>query len=329
MSRRADGPPADPAERQKEADVRKGQADGGSNDNDNSRVGIYSVRGSMTVQQFMNTAATSAAGPVMALYATSLGASIGFATLVVAASGFVSASTVLFWGVMADRVGRGPLLYLSAVASVIGAASTYAAYDLNTLLLTRVLAGFGASILLPVSYSLTLDFSARGSYGRSMGNIGTALQLGGFLGPLMGGLIGTDFGYRNVFVYTALLCTPNVLLAHITAGRIKKANLTRASARDPSSSRTPVMKRNFSGGLFGNMFAVCSTSTFGSILPLYVVNYLHVTDSAGVGVIIATGAIGQVFGRYFLASISDTRGRRLPIVVGLAIAGLHACTDAR
>jgi EmrB/QacA subfamily drug resistance transporter len=106
----------------------------------------------------------------------------------------VFASLLLVWGSLADRIGRRRLLIIG-LAIFIGA-SVWAGYstDASSMILARVVQGFGGAMVLPTTLSLvnaTFHGKERGIAFAVWGS-----TIGGMvaLGPVLGGWLATDFG---------------------------------------------------------------------------------------------------------------------------------------
>ena len=106
----------------------------------------------------------------------------------------VFASLLLVWGSLADRIGRRRLLIIG-LAIFIGA-SVWAGYstDASSMILARVVQGFGGAMVLPTTLSLvnaTFQGKERGIAFAVWGS-----TIGGMvaLGPVLGGWLATDFG---------------------------------------------------------------------------------------------------------------------------------------
>jgi EmrB/QacA subfamily drug resistance transporter len=106
----------------------------------------------------------------------------------------VFASLLLVWGSLADRIGRRLLLVIGL--GIFVAASVWAGFstDATSMILARVLQGFGGAMVLPTTLSLVnANF-----HGKERG-IAFAVwgsTIGGMvaLGPVLGGWLATDFG---------------------------------------------------------------------------------------------------------------------------------------
>jgi EmrB/QacA subfamily drug resistance transporter len=106
----------------------------------------------------------------------------------------VFAALLLVWGSVADRVGRRRLLVIGILLFVI--ASVWAGYtnDASSMILARVLQGFGGSMVLPTTLSL-VNANFQGKE-RGIAFAVWGATIGGMvaLGPVLGGWLATSFG---------------------------------------------------------------------------------------------------------------------------------------
>ena len=106
----------------------------------------------------------------------------------------VFASLLLVWGSLADRVGRRLLLVIGL--GIFIAASVWAGFstDATSMILARVLQGFGGAMVLPTTLSL-VNANFQGKE-RGIAFAVWGSTIGGMvaLGPVLGGWLATDFG---------------------------------------------------------------------------------------------------------------------------------------
>ena len=112
----------------------------------------------------------------------------------------VFASTLLIWGSLADRIGRRRLLLIGIVIFVLASVWAGSADSASSLILSRVVQGFGGAMVLPTTLSLvnaTFQGRERGIAFAVWGS-----TIGGMVavGPVLGGWLATDFTWRWAFL---------------------------------------------------------------------------------------------------------------------------------
>lgn len=177
---------------------------------------------------FMAGMAFSEAIPFLSLYIAQLGnfteAQVGLYTgLSYAASYIVVIIVSPFWGKIADKYGRKPMLIrtsfgMAIVISLIGCATS-----VWQIIILRMFQGFfdGYS---PSAIALISAETPQKQKTKIIATLSTGYILGGLLGPIFGGLLGTIFSYRIIFLLTGfiLLCVGIISLLGIKEDFIKQ-----------------------------------------------------------------------------------------------------------
>jgi EmrB/QacA subfamily drug resistance transporter len=101
------------------------------------------------------------------------------------------------WAV--DRFGAKRVWMLSLILFIIGSSLCGVAWSANSLIAFRVLQGIGGGMLLPVGQSILARASGPQRMGRVMSIIGVPMVMGPILGPVIGGLIVSNFSWRWIF----------------------------------------------------------------------------------------------------------------------------------
>ena len=218
-----------------------------------------------------------------------------------AAVGLISAGVNLigllflpFWGVLADRFGRKPLIIRSFAATGVGLAVAAVARNVWLFTLGRGLnsLNLGNSGLMMT----TLHESAPAArLGFAFGVVNGAGPLGAFIGPLIGGPLVDRYGFNVVLGVDA------VLLAGVVLG----LTFGYRDAFVPSRERPPIMRAAFEGlriiwssprlrALFPALLVVFSGWLLTFIYLPLVVQRIHGDDGLATAVGVALGASGLV-----------------------------------
>src|SRR6202167_1490881 len=131
---------------------------------------------------------------------TSLHASFSDLQWVVDAYALTLASLLLTAGVLADRYGRRVLFAIGICVFTLGSLTCGLAQDPLMLILSRSAQGVGGAIMFATSLAL-LGNSFRGrDRGVAFGVWGAITGVATALGPVLGGVIVTDWSWRGIFL---------------------------------------------------------------------------------------------------------------------------------
>ncbi len=101
------------------------------------------------------------------------------------------------WAV--DRFGAKLIWMTSLGLFIIGSSLCGLAWSANSLIAFRVLQGVGGGMLLPVGQSILARASGPQRMGRVMSIIGVPMVMGPIMGPVIGGLIVSNYSWRWIF----------------------------------------------------------------------------------------------------------------------------------
>src|SRR5580658_5906685 len=101
------------------------------------------------------------------------------------------------WAV--DRFGAKRVWMLSTLLFILGSSLCGLAWSADSLIAFRVLQGVGGGMLLPVGQSMLARAAGPQRMGRVMSIIGVPMVMGPVLGPVLGGLIVSNYSWRWIF----------------------------------------------------------------------------------------------------------------------------------
>jgi putative MFS transporter len=252
----------------------------------------------------------------------------------------------LFWGWMADKIGRRKVMILTVLNFSLATGLMALTPDHGWLFLAvcRFFVGMGVTGLYTVDIAIVQEFVPAYKRGWITGLTTTLLPAGTLLGALAGAYLEPSIGWRGLFAVGLL---PAVLTLVIRAwvpesphwligkGRFDEARKSLAWALqvDPATIQLPTIVAKVEKSAWLELFryprsmlAACLTgiSQTGTVgLSLWMttlfVLVLKVSPGDASWLIIWVGAI-SIFGRLFCAWMSDAIGRRPAVVVSCVIA---------
>jgi EmrB/QacA subfamily drug resistance transporter len=131
------------------------------------------------------------------------------------------ASLLLTSGVLADRYGRKRLFLTGLVIFTLGSLLCGVAQDPSMLIASRSAQGVGGAIMFATSLAL-LGHSFRGrDRGVAFGVWGAVTGISTALGPVLGGVITTEWSWRGIFLVNVPI---GVLAVALTAWRVEESS---------------------------------------------------------------------------------------------------------
>jgi Bcr/CflA subfamily drug resistance transporter len=125
-----------------------------------------------------------------------------YATVSLAISGYLAITAVvqLIVGPLSDRIGRRPVLLGALLVFLVGSVGCALAPDIKTFLFFRMLQG-GMTAGYTLSMTIVRDTKSEREAVSLIAYIGMFMALGPMVGPVLGGLLDTAFGWRATFVF--------------------------------------------------------------------------------------------------------------------------------
>lgn len=221
------------------------------------------------------------------------------------------------WGVLADRYGRKPMLVRAMIGGGI-------AFGLGALVMTpaqltalRIIGGIFSGTVAAAT-TLVAVSTPRQHAGYSLGLLQTAIFSGNFLGPLIGGIIGSTLGYRAAFAISGvMLCATGGLVAALV-----KENFVRPPVRKRQGNPFVTTMRSITVNkvLFTMILVLMlnnlSVTVTMPVLPLYVQTIVPDLKqaSAATGLILGVTALANAVASIWVGRKADRIGRRRVLI---------------
>ncbi|MES2978534.1 MAG: MFS transporter [Pseudomonadota bacterium] len=176
---------------------------------------------SLSLSMLLSSLGTSIANVGLPSLALAFDASFQKVQWVVLAYLLAIATLIVGAGRLGDLLGRRQILLAGIAMFTAGSALCGGAPTLEWLIAARVLQGVGAALMLALTMAFIGETVPKEKSGSAMGLLGTMSASGTALGPALGGLLISGYGWRAIFLVNVPLGIATYLLArwHLPADR--------------------------------------------------------------------------------------------------------------
>ena len=257
--------------------------------------------------------------PVIALYASELGASVGIIGLIVGLYSLTNTPANILFGRLIDKVGyKIPL-----VAAMFGDAISMYLYSITRLpvhlALVRVLHGITGALIGPATMSVIAGYSKKAQKGRAMAFYGISIGASTLVAFGLSGILVSGLGYKALFLTGAVFAAVGLVLSLWLPGNRIPADIEAKTSRGEGWGRVKSLLRRRGlvvsyCSIFAHYFTLGSVVT---LLPLFVKNLGM--EAFHVGMSMATFSIVFIILQFPSGALSDRVGRLVPAIVGLSL----------
>lgn len=255
--------------------------------------------------------------PVIAIYASSLGAGIGMVGLIVGLYSIFNTPANVVFGRLIDRVGHKIPLLVGLIGDALSMALYAFARSPLHLALVRMLHGTCGALVAPASMSVIANYSAGEKQGRSMSLYGMSLASASLIGYPLSGLIASRLGLSPLFFFGAILVGVGALLSlTLPGGGTREVAAAEIPKAEGIGKAKELLTRR---GLVPSYVAIFAQYfTFGGVVTLLPVHLGRLGMGAfEVGMSLAAFSTMFVITQFPSGAISDRAGRLPAMVAGL------------
>jgi DHA1 family multidrug resistance protein-like MFS transporter len=225
-----------------------------------------------------------------------------------------------FWGALADRHGRKPLIIRSFVAALVALALAVVAPNVLVFALARSIQSLGLGNTGLILATLA-EHTPPGRIAFAFGIVNGANPLGGFVGPLIGGPVVDRLGFPALMAADAaiMLAVVGMLAFGYRDGFAPKAGgslLRMAGEGILLIVRSPRLR-----ALFPALFLLFAGWMLAYIyVPLVVARLYTGPDPAtAVGIVLGAGGLGILVASPLVGAVADRFGKARTLFVGCAL----------
>ncbi|MTV83263.1 MFS transporter [Secundilactobacillus folii] len=222
-----------------------------------------------------------------------------------------------FWGKLADRTGRKPMLMRAAVGMTITATLTGFSPNVWVLIALRVIQG-GFSGYVNNAYALIASEVPMEKSGQTMGTLTTGNVTGTLIGPIIGGYIAGIFGYRiPFFMFGGLMFLASITTLFFVKEDFKPLTNAKSEQQSPFAGIKHV--RVVWAMILSSMLIQAATTSINPIISLFVKELMHNRGNVAMasGVIAALPGIATLLAAPQLGALGDRIGPRKVLIAGL------------
>ncbi|MGA5124869.1 MFS transporter [Streptomyces pseudogriseolus] len=265
--------------------------------------------------------------PLYPLYQQKFGFSELTVTVVYAVYAFAVIGALLLVGNASDAVGRRPVLLWGLVCAGASAVCFLVATDIAWLYAGRLLSGVSAGLFTGAATAYVMESAPPGRASRAT-FVATAVNMGGLgCGPLLAGILAEYAPWPLHLPYavhlTLVACSAAVLLWLPETVRDLRPLRT---VRPQRPGVPPHVRAVFGPAATAAFVGFALFGVFTSVSPAFLAQYLHVTDHAVSGVVVATAFFASIAGQTAVGRVGV--GRSLPLGCAGLLAGLALLAGA-
>ena len=164
------------------------------------------------VTSFMTAFGTNATNLAIPAIGTEFGSNALALSWIVSSYVLASAATLTSFGRLADITGRKGIHLIGVCAFAVTSLACAIAPSVEWLIAARVMQGIGAAMMFSTASALVSSVFAPAIRGRALGLTTAATYTGLSAGPVLGGFLCQNFGWRSVFVLNVPVCAAAAFL---------------------------------------------------------------------------------------------------------------------
>ncbi|WP_372800111.1 multidrug effflux MFS transporter [Paracoccus seriniphilus] len=279
-------------------------------------LGLLSAVGPFAIDMYL---------PAMPQVAQDLGTTEAGAALTLTSYFIAFGIAQMFYGPMADSIGRKRPLILGVVVFIVATILAAMAPTIGWLIVARAVQGLGAATLMVVPRAVIRDMATGPAAARMMALIMIVISISPMLAPLTGSLVMAWGDWRDIFMVLAVAAIISLCLIFfalpetLAPGNRRKVQFSAMT----SGARRLLSDRRFVGLTMIGGFGMASFFVFLSSAS-FVYTRQYGLSPTGFSIAFAINAVGFFTASQFAARLAEKFG--MERVISLAITGFAGMT---
>ena len=220
------------------------------------------------------------------LYIQQLGADPILIGAILGVNGLVMTGAQIPSGYLADRIGRRPLMWFSWICGVIATWMMAFAPSLGYFVAGMLMYGLTSSVMAPLN-TYVQGVRGKWSVGKAVSFVSASYNIGGILGPIIGGLVGEIFNLRMVYYSSGVVFTLSTLIILFASKQV-------VQDQAPLEGSNRLLKNKKFLGMLVVIFLVMFAVTLPQPLAANYLQDLRGLSLGRIGQLGSLGALGSV-----------------------------------
>ncbi len=275
------------------------------------------------VAQMITSMGFSLIFPFLPFYIKELDSVLGLSTEIL--SGLVFSSQALamalvspFWGAIADRYGKKPMVVRAMMGGAVTILLMGFVRTAEQLILLRICQGLLSGVISATS-ALSASFAPREKSGFVMGSLQVAVWSGVAMGPFIGGILADISGIRTTFVITGILLFLSgvSVLFHVQEkSNVNQEKVERKSGLFSDWKKLFTKRKVLVVFILRFLSSIANTMLY-PVLPLFLATLAGSKENLGTltGSVIGAASVSGIIGGFIMARTSDKIGHRRVVIL--------------
>ncbi|MEJ7541719.1 multidrug efflux MFS transporter NorA [Staphylococcus intermedius] len=256
--------------------------------------------------------------PVLPVYLKDLGLSGADLGILVAVFALAQMLISPFGGTLADRLGKKLIICIGLVLFSISEFLFAASHTFSLLIVSRILGGFSAGMIMPGVTGLIADLSPPKDKARNFGYMSAIISAGFILGPGIGGFL-AEISHRLPFVFAGVLGVL-AFICTLVFVQSPKHTTTQGFPQFDSTELGKINYKAFITPAILTLILAFGLSAFETLFPLYTADKMNF-QPADISIAITGGGI---FGAIFQVFLFDKMIRHMSELIFIIYALIYS-----
>lgn len=209
-----------------------------------------------------------------------------------------------FSGAMSDKLNRKKLMFYSYLATALCMIGYSFSVNFVMVIFVRIIHGIAFAISGTISMAFATSFIPKNRIAEGISYMGIAMLLGTMIGPQLGTMISSVYGFEPIFICSAVLCIVCLVI-------IQTVPYKYVSEKDENGKVSISFNNFFAKELVLYVVMIALFSFGNGIISYYLVNFGAVRGIANIALFFTVYSVAMLVMKPFAGRIQDLKGIRV------------------